>query len=108
MEPEVFYASRWTRGNRLFPTVIVVSPATVTRIKTRLFGRDENTMSIAHIASVNVKSGIFWADIAIESSGGSDPVYSHGHRKKDARRIRELIEQYQQQARVEKTNVGLE
>ncbi len=96
MDAETFYASRWTRGNRLFPTLIVVSPTTVTRIKSRLFGRDENTMNIAHIASVNVKSGLFWADIAIESSGGSDPVFSRGHWKKDARRIRELIEQYQQ------------
>ncbi len=103
MDAETFYASRWTRGNRLFPTVIVVSPTTVTRLKSRLFGRDENTMNIAHIASVNVKSGLFWADIAIESSGGSDPVFSHGHRKKDARRIRELIEQYQQQARSSRT-----
>ncbi len=96
MESETFQASRWTRGNRIFPTVIVVNPTTVTRIKSRLFGRDENSMNIAHIASVNVKAGIFWADVAIESSGGSDPVFSHGHWKKDARRIRELIEQYQQ------------
>jgi hypothetical protein len=28
----------------------------------------------------------------IESSGGSDPLASHGHKKADARRIRELIE----------------
>jgi hypothetical protein len=28
----------------------------------------------------------------IESSGGSDPLASHGHTKADARRIRELIE----------------
>lgn len=101
MEPETFYASRWTKGNRLFPTVIVVSPTTVTRIKSRFFGRDENSMNIAHIASVNVKSGIFWASVAIESSGGSDPVFSHGHWKKDARRIRELIEQFQLKLREE-------
>jgi hypothetical protein len=28
----------------------------------------------------------------IESSGGSDPLASHGQRKGDARRIRELVE----------------
>src|SRR5689334_21820339 len=99
MDTETFYASRWTRGNRIFPTAISVSPTTVTHIKRRLFGRDENTMNIAHIASVNVKSGILWADVWIESSGGSDPVHSHGHRKADARKIRELIEQYQAMTR---------
>ncbi len=101
METETFVASRCTGGNRLFPTVIEVSPTTVTHRKSRMFGRDENTMNIGHIASVQVKSGILWADIRIESSGGSDPVHSTGHWKKDAHRIRELIEQYQRQIREE-------
>ena len=99
MEPETFVASRCTTGNHLFPTVIVVSPTTVTHIKNRWFGREENTMNIEHIASVNVKAGILWADIRIESSGGSDPVHSTGHWKNDAQRIRELIEQYQEKLR---------
>jgi hypothetical protein len=33
-----------------------------------------------------------WSDILIESTGGSDPIASHGHYKSDARRIKELIE----------------
>lgn len=99
---ETFYASRWTRGNRIFRTGISVGPKTVTHIKRRLFGREENTMSIAHIASVNISSGIIWADVHIESSGGSRPVHSHGHKKRDARRIRELIERYQQELKAEK------
>jgi hypothetical protein len=41
---------------------------------------------------VHIKTGFFWADVLIESSGGSDPFMSHGHRKADARRIRELVE----------------
>ncbi len=28
--------------------------------------------------------------------GGTDPIVSHGHRKQDARRIRDLIEGFQQ------------
>ena len=44
---------------------------------------------------VHIKTGIVWADILIESSGGSDPLASHGHTKADARRIRELIEMAQ-------------
>jgi hypothetical protein len=41
---------------------------------------------------VHIKTGFFWASVLIESSGGSDPLASHGHRKADARRIRELVE----------------
>jgi hypothetical protein len=31
----------------------------------------------------------------IESSGGSDPLESHGHTRGDAQRIRELVEEAQ-------------
>jgi hypothetical protein len=31
----------------------------------------------------------------IESSGGTDPITSHGHRKADAVMIRDLIEKFQ-------------
>jgi hypothetical protein len=44
---------------------------------------------------VQISTGVFWSDIRIDSSGGSDPITSHGHRKADARRIRDLIEGYQ-------------
>jgi hypothetical protein len=44
------------------------------------------------VASVRIDTGLFWADILVESTGGSDPLTSHGHRKADARRIKELIE----------------
>jgi hypothetical protein len=43
-------------------------------------------MSITKVASVHIKTGLIWSDILIESSGGSDPLSSHGHRKADARR----------------------
>ena len=42
-------ASRWTQGNFLFPTRIVVSPQRVSRIKSRLFGSNEE--SIADVES---------------------------------------------------------
>jgi hypothetical protein len=38
---------------------------------------------------------MIWSDIRIESSGGTDPILSHGHGKGDALRIRDLIEGYQ-------------
>src|SRR5271156_4533236 len=92
MALETFQASRWTRGNFLFPTVIEVTDKAVVRHKRSWFSKDEISISITKVASVHIKTGIFWADVLIESSGGSDPLASHGHRKVDARRIRELVE----------------
>jgi hypothetical protein len=91
MSSETFQASRWTHGNFLFPTVIEVTDQAVIRRKRSWFSRDEISISITKVASVHIKAGVFWSDILIESSGGSDPLASHGHTKADARHIRELI-----------------
>jgi hypothetical protein len=92
---ETFCASRFTRGNLWFPTRIVVSPLRVSRVKKRLFGSNEESISISQVASVKIATGIFWSDIVIESTGGTDPITSHGHRKADALRIRDLVEGFQ-------------
>ena len=92
---ETFSASRWTKGNQWFPTRIVVSPLRVSRVKRRLFGNSEESISISQVASVKISTGVFWSDIVIESSGGTDPITSHGHRKGDAVRIRDLVEGFQ-------------
>jgi hypothetical protein len=92
---ETFTASRWTKGNFIFPTKIVVNKLRVSRIKSRLFGSTEESISISQVASVRITTGMLWSDIVIDSSGGSDPITSHGHRKADALRIRDLVETYQ-------------
>jgi hypothetical protein len=95
---ETFAASRWTKGNFFFPTKLVISPQRVSRVKSRLFGSNEESIAISKIASVHISTGVFWSEIVIESTGGTDPITSHGHRKADAQRIRNLIETYQAQA----------
>lgn len=95
MDSETFRASRWTRGNFLFPTVIEVTPRAVIRHKRSWFSQDEISISISKVASVHIKTGLIWSDILIESSGGSDPLASHGHSKRDAQRIRALVEEAQ-------------
>jgi hypothetical protein len=92
---ETFIASRWTRGNHIFPTRIVVSPLHVSRVKPHLFSKTEESIAISQVASVEIETGIIWSQISIDSTGGADPITSHGHRKRDALRIRELIESYQ-------------
>jgi hypothetical protein len=89
---ETFTASRWTKGNLWFPTCIVVNPLRVSRVKKRWFGSNEESISISQVASVKISTGILWSNILIESTGGTDPIASHGHRKADALRIRDLVE----------------
>jgi hypothetical protein len=96
---ETFSASRWTKGNLFFPTRIVVNPLHVIRVKPRLFGSNEESIAMAQVASVRISTRIIWSEICIESTGGTDPITSHGHRKADAQRIRDLIEGYQAAAR---------
>jgi len=95
MEPESFLASRWTSGNLIFPTSIVVSDHAVMRRKRSWLTVREESINMRNVATVNIKTGILWSDIRIESSGGSDALKSHGHTKADARRIKELIETLQ-------------
>jgi hypothetical protein len=92
MTAKSFVASRWTRGNHLFPTVIEVTDAAVIRRKRSWFSTDEMTVHLQRVASVHLETGIFWADLLVESTGGSDPLASHGHRKADARQIKDAIE----------------
>ena len=95
-QSKVFQASRWTRGNFLFPTRIEVGPERVLRIKPRFFGSSEESIPITKVASVSISTGVFWSDIRIDSTGGSNPITSHGHSKADAVAMRNMIEHYQQ------------
>jgi len=97
MSIERFKASRWTGGNLFFPTVIEVTDTTVVRRKPGWFSQNEMTIHLQKVASVHVQTGLFWSDILIESTGGTDPIASHGHTKGDARRIKQLIEAAQTQ-----------
>jgi hypothetical protein len=92
---EVFVASRWTRGNRLFPTQVAITPTSVIQRKPQWLGRREESIHISHVASVKIDTGILFADVIIETSGGSEPIHCHGHSKRDAQRMKLLIEQYQ-------------
>jgi hypothetical protein len=93
----VFRASRWSRGNRWFPTQVLITPTAVVHYTPELFGRKEHSIHIVHVASVSIDTNLFFSDVIIETSGGSTPVMCHGHRKIDAVRMKHLIEQYQTQ-----------
>jgi hypothetical protein len=93
--PHVFRASRLSRGNLFFPTQVAVTPTSIVHYTPEFFGGREQSMHLAHIASVMIDRNLFFADVMIESSGGASPVRCHGHRKADAIEMKRLIEQFQ-------------
>ncbi len=92
---DVFRASRMSSGNRLFPTQVLITPTSVVQYTPRWIGRLEETIHMAHIASVKIETGMVLSDVLIETSGGTDPIVCHGHHKGDASRMKNLIETYQ-------------
>jgi hypothetical protein len=94
-EIPVFRASRWTRGNRIWRTQVAVYPNRVVRYTPRLIGHFEETIAIDQVASVSVDSGLLFGDVIIETTGGSQPIRCHGHRRREAAEIRRLITEAQ-------------
>ena len=90
-----FRASRLTRGNHLFPAEVEISPTSITLRHPHWIGKTEESIHLAHVASITISTHLIFADITIESSGGQDPIVCHGHTKGDAMAIKELIEQAQ-------------
>jgi len=91
----VFAASRWTRGNHLFPTQVVLTPSSITLFKPQWIGKLEESIHMTHVASIKIDTNLMFANVVIESSGGQDPIVCHGHSKRDAVRMKDLIEQFQ-------------
>jgi hypothetical protein len=93
--PHVFRASRFSRGNFVFPSQVAITPGSVVHYRPELFGGREQSLHLAHVASVLVDRNLFFADVVIESSGGANAVRCNGHRKADALEIKRLVEQFQ-------------
>ena len=93
----VFVASRWSRGNHLLPTQVAIDPTSVVQYIPHWFGKREHSINMAHVASVDIETTLFFSNVMIENSGGTDPVRCHGHRKRDALEMKRLINQYQSQ-----------
>lgn len=91
----VFRASRLSHGNRLFPTQVLVSPGSVLHYTPELVGGREQSIHMHHISSVLIDRNLFFSDVMIETSGGANPVRCHGHKKRDAIEMKQLIERFQ-------------
>ena len=55
---DVFRASRLSSGNHLFPTQVLITPTSVVQYTPRWIGRQEQTIHMAHVSSVNIETGM--------------------------------------------------
>ncbi len=97
--PDLVRASRLTTSNQLFPMQVVVFPERIARYKPRFFGHMEDSISTDQIASVKIQAGMAFADVVIDTTGGSPPIVIHGLWKRDAERLRRLISTAQEARR---------
>lgn len=90
-EKPVVRASRFTSGNTMFPVQVSVFADRVSRYKPRFLGHTEDSITLRQIASVKVQAGPVFADVVIDTAGGSPPVVIHGLWKKDAEALAAAI-----------------
>jgi hypothetical protein len=92
---DVFRASRLSEGNHLFPTQVLITSTSVVQYTPRWIGKEEESIHMAHLASVKIDTKLLLSDVLIETTGGQSPIRCHGHHKRDAMKMKALIEQYQ-------------
>ena len=91
----VFRASRWSRGNRLLPAQVKITPESITLYQPQWIGRLEESIHMSHVASIKIDTNLIFSDVFIETTGGHNPIICHGHTKGDAVKMKAIIEQYQ-------------
>lgn len=86
-----FVASRWSGDdNAVFPDRIEIDANQVLYYKGTLIGYNKSIIEREKIASVHLRSGLLFADVVIESSGGRG-ITGRGFAKRDARQIVEIL-----------------
>lgn len=91
----VFRASRLSKGNRIFPAQVIVSPTNITHYHPQFIGKMEESIHMAHVASIKIDTNLLFSDIYIETTGGEKPIICHGHTKGDAVEMKRVVEEFQ-------------
>lgn len=77
-QQRVYQASRWSKGNLVFPDRLRLGGDAVVFEKRRLIGGEEESIRYEQIASVSIQRGMFLSDLLFETTGGSAPVFLNG------------------------------
>lgn len=91
----VFRACRLSRGNRIFPSQVVISQTSITLYRPQWIGRLEESIHMAHVASIKIDTDLVFSDVFIETTGGQNPIVCHGHTKGDAVKMKKTMEAFQ-------------
>ncbi len=94
---KTYWSSRWSKGNLFFRDSVTLSSDGISFRKGKMFGSQEERINYRAIASMRVTNGIFLANIYVETSGGSQPIFINGLWKSDARQIQDAVRVLQQQ-----------
>jgi hypothetical protein len=91
----VFRASRISKGNRIFPSQVIITPSSITHFHPQLIGKLEKSIHMAHVSSIKIDTNIIFSDVFIETTGGQNPIACYGHTKGEALKMKEIIERFQ-------------
>src|SRR5512140_2052163 len=91
-EERTYHSSRWSAGNLFFRDRLTLAGDGMHFRKGALFGSQEENIKYRAVASLRVKNGIFLANLSIETSGGSQPIFINGLWKADAREIQATVQ----------------
>jgi hypothetical protein len=97
-ESKTYRSSRWSGGNLLFPDSLELSSDGILFEKGKMFGSSKEFINYRAVASMRIKNRPFLADVTIETSGGSQPIFINGLWKSDAREVQDAIRAHQARA----------
>lgn len=83
-------ASRWSKGNRIFPTEIILEPSGLSIRVPGIFNSKSEFMEYSYISSVSVNTPLIGFSTLVLYTSGSQ-VSAHGFTKKEAKTIQEAI-----------------
>jgi Bacterial PH domain len=96
LKPVTFISSRWTAGNLCFPDMLTLDNDAIIYKKSAIVGSKEEHINYKSVASVKLKNGMIFADLIIETSGGTQSIIIQGLTKRDANKASELIRKVQE------------
>ncbi len=91
MSEKTYWSSRWSAGNLFFRDSLTLAGDGMLFRKGAMFGSSEERINYRTVASVRIKNGVFLADVTIETSGGSQPIFINGLWKSQAKEIQDSI-----------------
>ena len=94
-EEKTYFSSRWSSGNFFFRDRLRLAADGMHFRKGALFSSEEEHIAYRAVASLRVTNGLFLANLNVETSGGSQPIFINGLWKSDAREIQAQVQAVQ-------------